>query len=117
MRISDWSSDVCSSDLNAVAGIFHLPKTDGCWGESQKHLPHRDMHPPRITPRYTAGITSGQRYRQHVDNSIIAADQDRKRHQPYQSRVKPRPKFIGQFRSEEHTSELQSLMRISYAVF
>src|SRR3546814_5010248 len=106
MRISDWSSDVCSSDLNAVAGIFHLPKTDGCWGESQKHLPHRDMHPPRITPRYTAGITSGQRYRQHVDNSIIAADQDRKRHQPYQSR-----------RSEEHTSELQSLMRISYAVF
>src|SRR3546814_13731610 len=54
------------------------------------------MHPPRITPRYSAGITSGQRYRQHVDNSIIAADQDRKRHKPYQSRVKPRPMLIGE---------------------
>src|SRR3546814_3605064 len=67
MRISDWSSDVCSSDLSckvpAAAGTLHEP-----W-------------------RRSIAASSSSRNMPTTD------------------------------RSEEHTSELQSLMRISYAVF
>src|SRR3546814_7033270 len=75
MRISDWSSDVCSSDLP----LADQPRL--------RVMPNRPYQPPqehRISPvtgqvGWVSSVTIG--------------------------------------RSEEHTSELQSLMRISYAVF
>src|SRR3546814_2392723 len=78
MRISDWSSDVCSSDL--------VPE-HRCWGglgrNSVRSSRAARNHPPR-------GCPPPAMVRRTID-------------------------LPG--RSEEHTSELQSLMRISYAVF
>src|SRR3546814_6088820 len=74
MRISDWSSDVCSSDLGS-AGRAPQRRLNRAAGQSVR--------------RYPNGIPS------HALSSACA----------------------GTSRSEEHTSELQSLMRISYAVF
>src|SRR3546814_9777038 len=90
MRISDWSSDVCSSDLTAV----EAPVRQRC----------RDLHPQR--PR-------GARIR-------AARQRRHGRHQrpdPGAGRLSyvRRLETLG-LRSEEHPSALQSLMRISYAV-
>src|SRR3546814_6015066 len=77
MRISDWSSDVCSSDLH-----------------NRWHRRHA------LRPR--AGDTKAR------TASIISAHRLRGAARSGRGCVR---------RSEEHTSELQSLMRISYAVF
>src|SRR3546814_10469441 len=91
MRISDWSSDVCSSDLIALI----LQDTGD----------------------------------QHADVGFVVDDEDFVSHalqlfpQPASRCRRPparrccRPLLRAAGRSEEHTSELQSLMRISYAVF
>src|SRR3546814_6818648 len=112
MRISDWSSDVCSSDLkphlNQLAGLGEL--VTALARKRRRHL-HR-----------TRGDTFGSvvyirllrfPHRDHLSlhgclTCLRASSQDR---MPAQRA----PKKTG--RSEEHTSELQSLMRISYAVF
>src|SRR3546814_4608185 len=111
MRISDWSSDVCSSDLiwarcrkdhftrsrsNAWQWAclpldFPLIRRVACWMQATSQF--RDSTQPEIQRR---GSTSA------VDT--IAA-----------SRIRAAC-FTAIWRSEEHTSELQSLMRISYAV-
>src|SRR3546814_9418107 len=78
MRISDWSSDVCSSDLSACSR--HTPGSvilTACVASSIVRMPPISACCSTGYPRSTP---------------ILA-------------------------RSEEHTSELQSLMRISYAVF
>src|SRR3546814_3854290 len=83
MRISDWSSDVCSSDLRTEVATE-------VQGLAQS-----------ILDRYQTGIQISTVAIQNVQppEQVQAAFDDA---------VK---------RSEEHTSELQSLMRISYAVF
>src|SRR3546814_3487399 len=101
MRISDWSSDVCSSDLPPVvaeaiaAGTHHQQvvlvadgREEGAGGTD------RDDH--------QEGVRIGLQPLGDVDAE--------RRHQQ-------RRGGIVDDRSEEHTSELQSLMRISYAVF
>src|SRR3546814_9328575 len=92
MRISDWSSDVCSSDLEAALRCppsRHRPKGCSSVRTSGPALPTRECwHPDR-------GVDSGPDGRTGWEG---------------------RPNSRGS-RSEEHTSELQSLMRISYAVF
>src|SRR3546814_9359935 len=90
MRISDWSSDVCSSDLGHLAGLA----TVGILG-----LGHGDE--PAAVGRERA-----------VDDVHVLAQVGRRR---CAARVGAAPLFL--LRSDEHTSELQSLMRISYAVF
>src|SRR3546814_4725370 len=96
MRISDWSSDVCSSDLlhhacNQLFGFFSAPI-------------HRTDHPDHFL---TVRIIKHRR-RQHA-GGIMETELVLGIYIGLQGR-----KFA---RSEEHTSELQSLMRISYAVF
>src|SRR3546814_969401 len=110
MRISDWSSDVCSSDLLA-----------GCAAVERRYraaVPPR--HPQavlrpvpdlrRTEGGYAAG--AGLRHRRQPLGSPagVAAELRRGLRGNVQAAVPAR-------RSEEHTSELQSLMRISYAVF
>src|SRR3546814_10207014 len=95
MRISDWSSDVCSSDL--CLGL-RAP----CVGMRQPHA--------------VAGVTlTIERCHRAV------ADRSRKSlRRGLRRRLVPCGEQCGHpstERSEEHTSELQSLMRISYAVF
>src|SRR3546814_4002420 len=79
MRISDWSSDVCSSDL------------------------------PTVTP---TSLLAGGRNEEREDRE----DQPSKNQSPSKNFVASANPLVSE-RSEEHTSELQSLMRISYAVF
>src|SRR3546814_6118619 len=89
MRISDWSSDVCSSDLAAYDYLFYsgYMALAYWWARS-----------------VAAAETSSQ--------PQAFKDAKRETARFYFTRILPRT-----LRSEEHTSELQSLMRISYAVF
>src|SRR3546814_6253270 len=101
MRISDWSSDVCSSDLEGVEAAAR----DISGRASAVHILINN-----------AGIfTAG-----NVED--VKADQwDRELglnlRAPFFLVQALLPKLKAASRSEEHTSELQSLMRISYAVF
>src|SRR3546814_7309490 len=84
MRISDWSSDVCSSDLLALVdrpGDRH----SGFWYQEAAQCRRRSG----FGGQELQAVDEGRRGRRAEDAG----------------------------RSEEHTSELQSLMRISYAVF
>src|SRR3546814_1747202 len=105
LRISDWSSDVCSSYLASLwraHGIDHREKQDG--PETRRN---RARRAPRPLPP--------------MDARTVA----RRDHAPIQvRRFRTGLRLHGErrdeaegLRSEEHTSELQSLMRISYAVF
>src|SRR3546814_3878361 len=93
MRISDWSSDVCSSDLDA--------------GEKAliEHHVHELVHERR--GRRTGG--ADDLFAHRIDGADIIDDAAPERDGQLLA--------LREHRSEEHTSELQSLMRISYAVF
>src|SRR3546814_1916662 len=103
MRISDWSSDVCSSDLRrrqqrgaAEAGhevVQEIKEKEG-GDEEVKPLGHD------LQARFRR-IDIGHEHQRGIDKGMGA-----------RARAGSRSG-----RSEEHTSELQSLMRISYAVF
>src|SRR3546814_2530364 len=136
MRISDWSSDVCSSDLVGLQAVCeHFIGKLLCLlaSPSEHRFENRrgrqeDLSTPEFVdnnPCHLARADAGLR------------DRDRKGHdftkrlaiespEPVRSSGIDEmlaaglvPMGIGgkSFRSEEHTSELQSLMRISYAVF
>src|SRR3546814_4844500 len=97
MRISDWSSDVCSSDLAPL----HLlaPPLSRKFSGSAQPLRHR------------IGI---------VNERVSRSHRFPRKNEPVLVHVAvnfPRPIIHSRARSEEHTSELQSLMRISYASF
>src|SRR3546814_2111442 len=105
MRISDWSSDVCSSDLVRHAQLFRREgDLDAAVGDDLiRHVLTID------SAKLRAGLDDGQ------EPNAVA------RHIGKGARNHLRPpyprKFVQDDRSEEHTSELQSLMRISYAAF
>src|SRR3546814_4276542 len=114
MRISDWSSDVCSSDLQALlrrraedtprrqreVGIAALLGTADAAAELVKlrqaeHVGTVDHH--GVGGRDVEARLDDVGRQQDVVLAVVEVGHHR--------------------RSEEHTSELQSLMRISYAVF
>src|SRR3546814_3881429 len=92
MRISDWSSDVCSSDLRS----------------------------PRILPTATHGI-SEPIHQIGIGRGCLLFGRSAARIAGRTGRFRAdqfgSDATVRRSRSEEHTSELQSLMRISYAVF
>src|SRR3546814_4601634 len=117
MRISDWSSDVCSSDLEPTAGYCRCRAVPGVrcvqlhnWADfvgGWRHCP-----PHALCGRRTRDDGCGHRELTNAGRG--------------QALLKLVPpsfpcRFDGhreqRLRSEEHTSELQSLMRNSYAVF
>src|SRR3546814_4432104 len=104
MRISDWSSDVCSSDLLFTEGM-HVPA-----GETYAAV----EHPKGEFGIYLVSDGANKPYRLKIRAPGFAhlqsLDEMAKGHM-----IADAVTIIG--RSEEHTSELQSLMRISYAVF
>src|SRR3546814_10497235 len=100
MRISDWSSDVCSSDL-----ARHRRRISGAGGEGLLRLLFGPAGvSPLANPHLEALRVLAMRLAGHAFYSREGVD-----HQIFS------PAVI--LRSEGHTSELQSLMRISYAVF
>src|SRR3546814_2296015 len=119
MRISDWSSDVCSSDLRLPQDLVRAGTETGQFGARQtaEHALSVSQAPSlrrrwRRRGRELANLPAARRKR--------AAGHYRGdgRHRP-PGRSRPAVFLVrlDQQRSEEHTSELQSLMRISYAVF
>src|SRR3546814_2484016 len=92
MRISDWNSDVCSSDLSWVYNLrrFQMSNDD--------YLPEdHEAAKAVFAEKGPLGLVASRGF--SSQNSCSAS------------------RSGGYLRSEEHTSELQSLMRISYAVF
>src|SRR3546814_5076606 len=93
MRISDWSSDVCSSDLQAASRIGGSP-----------NLLRKSAPPPPASAAASRSLTR--------PGAAL----------PLALPIPATRRLLclivcSLSRSEEHTSELQSLMRISYAVF
>src|SRR3546814_7703494 len=129
MRISDWSSDVCSSDLfygwTALCVVAGLPLLLGP-RSGIYYLGRVWAHPILAALALLCGLRHEVRGRENVPAGavLIAA-----KHQSAwdtivfsillwdHSFVLKRELLWAPLRSEEHTSELQSLMRISYAVF
>src|SRR3546814_6971848 len=113
MRISDWSSDVCSSDLTAAV---RERRSLASWMDGA--TVHKVARRRRIHSNRAAGAGCEQNVRRGTDPASPGSGGDaglgglavgvvRRAHQ----------RAGGDVRSEEHTSELPSLMRISYAAF
>src|SRR3546814_6579994 len=107
MRISDWSSDVCSSDLLLGAGAASATGRQGAMGS---RLCQAQGDPGRVDSAPT-GL-----FDQNGGDDVDRRDSGG-RGQGLWPRTPELRKRHSARRSEEHTSELQSLMRISYAVF
>src|SRR3546814_6360669 len=105
MRISDWSSDVCSSDLTPACDRAGRDMTNHLYLVDGSGYIFRAYHrlPPLTNIR---GEPVGAVYG-YTTMLWKLVDELHKADGPTHMAV----------RSEEHTSELQSLMRISYAVF
>src|SRR3546814_8927072 len=110
MRISDWSSDVCSSDLQRV------PAPEALEGrimllKAGERVPAERLNGFFAENGYYRVETVGEPGEFAVRGGIVDVF-------PPGEEQPLRLDFFGDdLRSEEHTSELQSLMRISYAVF
>src|SRR3546814_1877446 len=120
MRISDWSSDVCSSDLREILAVrrrmqetgesperavVRLVLADGTEYPEAGHIDFADVTVSQSTDSLTVRAEFPNPNRVLVDGQFTRV------------MVAPeRPDEALVIRSEEHTSELQSLMRISYAV-
>src|SRR3546814_1688028 len=117
MRISDWSSDVCSSDLAEIEPTASPTEAEPV------------VEKPKRTRRKKVEVAAEEAIAESAAET--AAPEARPEAQP-ESRSEAEPQSEPELRSEpdtgtpeqapanrseEHTSELQSLMRISYAVF
>src|SRR3546814_4815594 len=107
MRISDWSSDVCSSDLIEGLGLGRIRTLSLC--KTPRAQKVRMAQNPGRGSSAALGRAVGDSDR---GTGLAAGDCSRRG-----ARADPRMSDKSSERSEEHTSELQSLMRISYAVF
>src|SRR3546814_6891201 len=114
MRISDWSSDVCSSDLLFDNGRRGRPVT----GPGNRPLKSLSDMLKGKQGRFRQNLL-GKRV-DYSGRSVIVVGPTLKLHQcglPKLMALELFKPFVMKARSEEHTSELQSLMRNSYAVF
>src|SRR3546814_8879296 len=98
MRISDWSSDVCSSDLVLHRGVIRIEEDAELGGvEILRILDRRSFLDPVGIVEHDAQVANAADAGFGTDGRLAG--------------------LYARVRSEEHTSELQSLLRISYAVF
>src|SRR3546814_5317727 len=102
MRISDWSSDVCSSDLARCAPTMRMVAATIALEKPEISISLPNTAPSRNTGKYSFRKPTILSMNRPVN---IGATSDGSVSSTAPSR------------SEEHTTELQSLMRISYAVF
>src|SRR3546814_3660614 len=103
MRISDWSSDVCSSDLGAQSR------------SAAERAPEETRRATPLTSETPGDRSNENRGPSDSDLNVrISSDETNNAILVFGT---PRDYAVVEDRSEEHTSELQSLMRNSYAVF
>src|SRR3546814_4476820 len=125
MRISDWSSDVCSSDLVLGPHGFRSARERRLGFEDA--LKAADIALPRsliADGNYTfeSGIVAAERLLDLMPRptAIFSSNDEMAAGVVHAARQRgldiPRDLSVIGFRSEEHTSDIQSLMRISYAV-
>src|SRR3546814_4361252 len=135
MRISDWSSDGCSSDLIAYRGSDgpeDIEASGTLWVDGQ---PLAALGVPLVTPKGEKPIAQmaelqkrlypGDQWHPQFDDALDYARRIRDKYEPLGYTFEAvghglggsEAQLVAHTRSEEHTSELQSLMRISYAVF
>src|SRR3546814_1732090 len=131
MRISDWSSDVCSSDLDVIANAGRTTSQPQC---SHATGAHRFDEPNENVRQRSAN--ERRSVSESVDNPVVAGANGaalpaHEHGKNANSRmlllaliltgtfliVEVIGSFVFNSRSDEHTSELQSLLRISYDVF
>src|SRR3546814_5450449 len=144
MRISDWSSDVCSSDLYSALPAYRRDSPEPSWpkpmwanpdiqrrcarrfgGLAPKQGTHcpaagsTNCDPPDVWPQFgvSGGLwRTGPQAKQDAPLRLGGISAPASISRQGARRRLPSLQYAGR-RSEEHTSELQSLMRISYAVF
>src|SRR3546814_9738292 len=110
MRSSDWSSDVCSSDLGeATHHRFEGDEPDFVAGKLDEARQRGRQH-QKLADQFAAPLRLQVEHKaealvRHERKGMRRIDRLRRQHRK------------NLHRSEEHTSELPSLMRISYAVF
>src|SRR3546814_1121338 len=126
MRISDWSSDVCSSDLQAVRAII-MEKGRLTNGQAETIL--AESRQEEVTPEAMTEMLDSVEVNLSQLSELVQRSQNEANHygDALQAQVKDLavPEKAGpvmgqlialtrsMIRSEEHTSELQSLMRTS----
>src|SRR3546814_3662236 len=113
MRISDWSSDVCSSDLAVLADAANRERRciEVGYGR-RREVRHERSQIADVAWRRLLDQSLVDRRNRNGRILKIGGAPSRRDDDFTQTGLRHR-----RFRSEEHTSELQSLMRISYAVF
>src|SRR3546814_5324347 len=122
MRISDWSSDVCSSDLHGCLSHARLLRQAQLEMGLDRH--RRFVRPGNRSGRDRLGfrprrlIDRGSKNAAVPNSEICRGAAVIRVHASHSRWMLGRNRDVSLvLRSEEHTSELQSLMRISYAVF
>src|SRR3546814_3045562 len=123
MRISDWSSDVCSSDLSGACAKHRdrrLPPPDtgrlAFFRDQREILVRSGNQIVGALPQYAAQAPLGGG-KQHLPVGMPCIRGNGKAKTVQLTNGFAVDQHAAAFRSEEHTSELQSLMRTSYAVF
>src|SRR3546814_2278558 len=119
MRISDWSSDVCSSDLFRAQPAAAVRERDDL---QQMTIRVVEIHATAIIPAIDLARSLAERIGPEGKSPLLdAAENVIELGFAYQKGEMPGRDGLVRLdeveRSEEHTSELQSLMRNSYAVF
>src|SRR3546814_3922611 len=121
MRISDWSSDVCSSDLGLSKAKRSTLAARSRYGQDEAW--RRPKKPKNQLPDEQGGPLDKPRKHFRGKFSVSPAMSSlptdsvvQRLNGLLQKQASPSAR-LRPLRSEEHTSELQSLMRISYAVF
>src|SRR3546814_1305896 len=129
MRISDWSSDVCSSDLKAIGmmkvGLARRMHERPIAFGAVELLDHRGQRELRADVGKDTGLDAqGIALLAALGDHFPRCELVRTQQRTIIVELVTGPAAVGAViefgiigRSEEHTSELQSLMRISYAVF
>src|SRR3546814_7964397 len=116
MRISDWSSDVCSSDLlSQMIGDYDRRTTSTSVGRGSRSTSHGIQRERTLDIADLGALPRGRAVVFASGAPATLVETVPWMNGPHAAAL--RASIAAHDRSEEHTSELQSLMRTSYAVF
>src|SRR3546814_8285134 len=118
MRISDWSSDVCSSDLAERCAELRDHRIPAALVLGRVQGEQRGEAVPRSAERDALAHAEQREEQRGADpDRLVAGQEGDRRGRSAEQEERDGELGAEAIRTEEHTSELQSLMRTSYAVF